>query len=484
MAFLKKGIFLPSRGIDHSRPATFLNDENGFPQNMTFDKGDIRSRYGRSLFGSAAISGGQVMGYGKLELASGSKYLLRASKTDLEKYNILTDVWDDIAVTPFTGGNDDYFDFAVVSESDLIVIANGVNNLRKWTGEGNQQALGGSPGIAKTLCYLSPYLLAGNLIEDGEANPWKVKWTNNDAPEDWSGGNAGSQILSNSGDNSGVRRLLRLNEYAAGYKENSLWLGRLDVSDAVNFECVKTGIGLYGKNSVAEGPQGIHYFMGQNDFYAWDGTSPIDIGKSIRDYVFAKSYLDKSKAARFFAVHHAAQKEIWFHVVPTGQTYCSEVWKYNYQYGIWYYDTVTTLTAGIDFTDDNAVDRVILGDSDGYSYEEDTDTWDDNSVAVSCRLDTKDFTDGFERMQRWLQIQFWAKGVGTIYVDYSIDRGTNWTSLSSATLQNTMPTAPITMYFDIIASHIRFRFRNASSEEYFYLRKFYPFYLHRADQGR
>lgn len=478
--YLRIPVLLPSMGADYSRPATLLNNENSFPQNMSFYRGDIAKRQGTSLFGNAAISGSPVMGYGKMALSTGTKYLVRVSTTGLEKYNELTDVWNSISASAFAGGANDYFDFDMATEDDLLLIVNGVNTVRKWTGSGNNQVLGGSPGIAGSVCYLTPYVILGNLIEDGVAYPWKVKWCGTGTPEVWTGGNSGSQILSD--DNSSLLKLKRLSEYAAAYKAESLWLGRKDVSDTVIFERIKTGIGLFGKNCVVD-VEGIHYFMGLNDFYAWNGSTPEPIGKNVRDEVF--STVDRTKSAKFFALHVKSQTEVWFYVVITGQTYPTVIWKYNYRLGIWYYDTCSNITAGIDYTDNNGVDRIITGGSSGYSYEIDSTTYDDNSVAVDCSVATKDFVaDKFENKKRWLQLDIWAHGSGTLSVDYSVDRGANWTSLSTATLGSTMPTTPITMWFDIVASHIRFRFRNAVSGEYFYLRKFYPYYLEREQSWR
>jgi len=477
MPLLRIPVLLPSMGMDYSRPATLIDNANCFPQNMSFSRGDITKRAGRSLFGDTAISGAPVMGYGTFYMGSGARHILRVSTNNLEKYNELTNVWDDIAVTPFSGDADDYFAFATVAESDLIAISNGVDNIRKWTGSGNQQLLGGTPPICKTMCYLSPYLILGNLIESGTPNPWKVAWCDTANPEIWTGGNSGSELLSD--ESSEIVRLKKLNEYAAAYKKDSLWLGRLDVSDVISFDCVKTGIGIVSKNAVAEA-EAVHYFMGYNDFYSWDSSGITPIGKGVRDEVF--STIDKTQLHKCFAVHAKDTTEIWFAVVTTGQTYPTQIWKYNYRYGIWYFDTIANITAGIEFEGNAFAERTILGDSSGYSYRVDPTAHNDNGVAISSYVITKDFVaDKFEYEKRWLQIDLWAYGSATLYVDYSIDRGTTWTSLSSATLEASMPIFPITLWFDVVSSHIRFRFRNAGDGEYFYLRKFFPYYLGREE---
>ena len=128
---------MPVKGIDYAVPSTFISDQSGFPKNMYYYRGEMRKRPGRTVLG-AAIEGGQIMGLGKLELNTGVKYLVRVSKTTIEKYNAVSGLWEAIAVTPYTGGDDDFFSFTTIAEDGLLIVSNGVNTLRKWTGAGNQ----------------------------------------------------------------------------------------------------------------------------------------------------------------------------------------------------------------------------------------------------------------------------------------------------------------------------------------------------------
>ena len=480
MPYLKIPVLLPSQGLDYSRPATLLNDSNCFPQNMAFYRGDIRKRDGTSQYGdSPAIPDAPVMGLGKMELSSGLRYLVRASTTGLQFYNEITNAWDDITVTPYSGTANDYFDFANDPDDNFLIIVNGVDQVRYWTGSGDNQLLGGNPGIAGTAAYLAPYVLLGNMIQDVPL-PYNVQWCDTGNPQIWTGGNSGAQALSD--EPTALLKLKKLNEFCAAYKKNSLWLGRTDVNDVFDFVCVKTGVGLISKNAVRE-VEAVHYFMGQNDFYSWDGATLSSIGSSVRDEVF--STIDKTQTNKFFAIHVQSQTEVWFFVVTLGQTFPTQVWKYNYRWNIWYFDTCANLTAGIDFQDSLA-DRVVLGDSSGFTYKVDGTTFNDNGVPVSCSVATKDFVadNKFNEQKRWLQLDIWAYGTGTLWVDYSTDRGVTWMSIDSAALASAMPTIPITMFFDVVSSHIRFRFRNSNSEETFFLRKFFPYYLYREESWR
>lgn len=509
MPFLRKGVLLPVLGIDFSKPSTFIDDRAGFPTNVRFYRNELRKRPGKTVLNEVVADSTQIMGLGKLELPS-TKYLVRASKAKLEKLNTGTNTWDSIANTNFTGGDEDFFSFATVTESQILIITNGFDSIRKWNGSGNNSALGGSPGFAKFVTYLSPYVLLAYVTESGDIKPWKVKWCDTDAPETWSGGNAGSALLSS--EPSPIRQIMKLNEFVAVYKEESLHLGRkVETSDIFVFEPIKSGIGLVAPRAVADA-EGNHYFMGLNDFYVWNGLRVDSIGKGVRDEVFSR--LNRTKQARCFALHIQELTEVWFFVIISGYDWPTEVWKFNYREGFWYQDTCDQLTAAIKWQsfssrtwDDmtgtwdqqneiwdsgtNATnwEDIVFGLSTGFCHQLNYNTTNDNGVAVNSYFITKDFTgDTLEFNKRWLKIDIWAKGPGKLYIDYSTDEGNTWTNIpkSSATAYIDMDNVytKYDLYFDVWAEKIRFRFRNAESDEVFYIRNFYPYYLPREEMWK
>jgi hypothetical protein len=506
MPLLRKGIVMPVKGIDFSLPATFISDQSGFPKNMYYYRGELRKRPGKTLVGSA-ISGGQIMGMARLELNTGIKYLVRSSKTAIEKYNTSTLVWEAISASPFTGGDDDFFSFATVTEDGLLIVSNnGIGGLRQWPGYGNTSLLGGSPPKAKFMAYLSPYLLLANVDDGVNINPWKVQWCDTGDCQKWTGGNSGAQVLGD--EPSPIMNIVKLNEFAGVYKKDSLWLGqKVSTTDVFQFSCTKTGIGLSASRAIAEA-EGIHYFMAANDFYAWNGMQPSSIGAPVREEVFGK--IDRKKIQRCFAIHVQELTEIWFFVICAGDSWPKEVWKYNYRNTFWYYDTCSELTAAIKWekilsetwhddtpgTWDEALDRwdsgdsiaaweeVVFGGSDGNTQKIDYTKADDCGSAVEGIFETKDFIgNSLELNTRWLQIDFWARGSpgAKLFVDYSTDGGSIWKNIpyssSKAYIELTESAVQYHLYFDVYAPQARFRVRNAESGEIFYVRAFYPFYL-------
>ena len=504
MPLLRKGVLIPVKGVDFSTPATFIDDRSGFPKNMRYLKNEIRKRPGKSLMGNQTGDALQVMGLGRLELSS-TKYLVRASQTKFEKFNTVTNLFESISNTPFSGNNEDFFHFTTVTEDGLLLLTNGADRIRKWSGSGNAALLGGNPPIAKYLTYLSPYVLIAHLTVSGDILPWRIDWCETNNPENWSSGNAGSALLSD--EPSPIQNIAKLNEFAAVYKSESLYLGRkVETSEVFRFELIKTGIGLASPRALAEA-EGNHYFMGANDFYVWNGVRPESIGAVLRDEVFSR--INRENIKRCFALHIQELTEVWFFVVIAGYNWPKEVWKYNYRTGYWYFDTCEELTAAIkwervntrswdDFIgtwnsaqtvwDEGTVvakwEDIVFGNSLGYCLNLNYETTNDNGVAVEGWFITKDFTgDQLEFNKRWLQLDVWARGPGKLFIDYSIDEGSNWTNIpytpSQAYIDLDGQLRKWEMFFDIIADKIRFRFRNNETGETFVLRNVYPYYLAR-----
>lgn len=509
-SLLRKGVLLPVKGVNFSVPSSFIEDGQSFAVNMRYDKGLLRKRPGKTTVGAQTPDSDQIMGYGVLEHSSGTKSLLRASKRKIQRLNGTT--WETISIISFAGGDEDFFSFANVTESNLIISTNYVNVMYKWGGSGNQVLLGGSPPKAKYLAYVTPYLLAAYTDDGVTVEPWRVAWSDTSNPEVWTGGNTGEALVTD--EPSIIQNIAKLNEFAAVYKKQSLAIGiKVDPPDIFRFETIKTGIGLASPRAFAD-VEGQHYFMGHNDFHVWNGIRVESIGNAVREHVFSR--INRSKINRCFAIHVQEQTEVWFFILTSSDTWPTEVWKYNYRLGFWSFDTCDNITAGIKWenttslTWDNLVgtwdqqqvswdgfasstswEEIMFGRSNGLSQKVDYTITDDAGVAVEGKFESKDFTAGiegqpvFEFGARWLKLDLWAKGPGKLYVDYSDDFGSTWTNIpwqaSQAYVDLTGVMTKYEWYFDIWTEHIRFRMRNAESNETFYLEKFYPYYLNREE---
>jgi hypothetical protein len=503
MALLKKGVALPVVGIDFSKPATFIDDRGGFPNNVRYFRSELSKRPGKTAYGSAMADGIRSMGILDLNTV---KYLLRVSNTNVEKFLTGNNTWEDITGTPFTGGVANLFFLTNVVENALLVITNGYDKIRKWTGSGDTTLLGGNPPRAKYMTYQTPYLILAYTDDGVAVQPWNVSWCDTGNPEEWVSGNSGSQLLSS--EPSIIMNIINQGPFVIVYKEQSIWLGtQVGPPDIWLFTCQATGIGLASPKAVVDA-ESVHYFMGFNDFFTFSyGATPTSIGGPVRDQVFSR--IDRDKMDQNFAIHVQNLNEIWFFVTVSGQEFPTEVYKYNYRLGYWYQDscldtTASTVWKRVTTTDwDNfpgvwdaallnwdatsqtkGFEEVVFGDAVGNTMYLDYNTTNDLGITQSSSFATKDFTgDDMMSLKRWVQIDTWAKGPGTLYVDYSIDEGLTWVNIphtsTSASIPLTFEYGTHRCYFDVVSDKIRFRYRNSENNEIFYIRNFCPYYIMR-----
>lgn len=506
MPLLRKPVLLPIVGLDYMNPSTMINDRGGFPKNMRLYRNYLKKREGKSAFGETEISGGQIMHLCQYELESLVVRAIRFSKTRAQKYNATTGVWDDITGTPFTGGDSDFFS-TCVAENKLI-IANYIDATRTYNDSGNTAnlaAVDGEVPKAKFIEYNEAgYLIAAFVNVAGVSYPTKVMWSDIGNIAKWGSGNYGASLLRHNP--TPIRGLRNLNEYTVAYKKDGIYLGRpVDTTDIIKWDLVHTGVGLLASRALVD-HRGKHYFMGLDDFYSFTGDRPESIAdQTIQRECFSR--IDEDKSDRNFALVMTEYDEVWFFVVVSGNSWPTEIWKYNYRTGFWYYDTCSELTAAMIYyqqasvavddlvgTIDQQMFRIddkllttnfpfgIVGNSDGFTYKLDAFLSNDVGVAIDAEWASMDFAaDKFEEYKRWLQLDFEAKG-HSLKVYYSTDFGKTYTLIKNQTLTNEWATYRI--YFDKVAQYIRFKFRNDSSGETFYLRHFYPYYLSREEVNK
>lgn len=495
---------MPVKGINLAVPATYLPEEHAFPENMRYWRGQMEKRFGMSKFGDVSIGAQKILHLATFETSTNVINLLRHTRYNIEKYNTSTSVYNDITGTDMSGDETDFFSSTTITEDDIYIFTNYIDNIRKWTTTGNTQDLGGDPPKAKFVEYVTPYLLIANLEESGTAIPTKLRWSGTSDPEQWTGGNSGSQLLTH--ESSPIRGMKKMGDFVFIYKEKSIYRGR-KVSTTAIFDVppYDFGKGLLAPRALAEA-NGVHYYMGLNDFYVNDGIRTTSIGSSIREFLFNR--INRELAETFFAIHASQQKEIWFFITTSGNSWPNEIWKYKYDLGFWYSDTVSNILTGTEYkvvsslTWDDSVGtwdsqvvawddvsgqadapQIIMGDTNGLTYNQDPRNYNDNVTPFTGKLESKDYTGlppqgsgkiGIEEDQRWMQLDLWASG-SAVKVYYSKDGGDNWTYIKAVTLTSSVK--KYTCYFDIVSDKIRFKFENGENQGNFILRSFIPYYL-------
>lgn len=489
------------KGLDFSIPSVYLGQGKNFPQNFQLYRGEMKKRDGRTVLGGVMLGGQKVLHLGVLELSSGTQRLIRHSKQNVERWNAGAGQWEDI--TPFPGGDLtgtelDFFQSCVVTESDLYLFTQRKDAIKKYGDSGKFASLGGSPPKAGAIEYLSPYVLIGDILDGASELRSKVAWCDTGQPEVWSGGNSGSVLLAD--EPSFIKRIKKLLEYAFVYKEKSVYRGR-QVGGSSIFDFggpFYEGKGIASRRAIA-GNGSSDFYMGLFDFHENNGVRIFDIGAPVREYIFNR--LNRARIETCFALHVELYKEVWFFVTPVGFDWPSEVWKYNYERGFWYYDTVQNCITAANYKQTtsltwntykkkwseavgtwNTVGGLsdapfqVFGYKDGFIDRVDPSVSLDREAAFTAKIESKDYTGlvhrGIEYDSRWQQFDVWARGRGKIRLSYSTDYGSTWVSVGDLELPDT--TEKLSFWFDVVAAHIRFRVEILDIGQ---IRSWTPYYL-------
>lgn len=504
MSPIKLNVPLPSKGLVVDRPGEFVDSRSAVNiKNMEFNRAIIRKRIGSSAMGSSL--GERVLRLFELQVGDTTR-LFRIGLTKVEVFNKSTLVWSSVTTTPLTGTAAEIISYAFPTLAGVTIACytNAIDAIRKCSVSGNDAPLGGSPPKAKFMRAFGPYLVLAYVIDGGDNRFSRVQWSDTGNPESWaagSGSNAGSQDLLEDPDD--ITGLGIFGNFLTVHKAGSIYLGQLvTTSDVFRFDRKATGVGAVAEATIQNIPSGEQIFLAADGIHLFNGINAPLINSPVQDELREEMnplYLYKAQS-----IFVAELDEYWV-CVPTGDdTEPQTVYKYNWRTQQIYKDLRANLTAfGIFLntqqdtwndhveTWDSNTQRwnsiinqslnplVIMGDSSGNTMKRTSNSNDDAGVAVEGIWDTKDFTaedagiPDIDRLMRWTGLELWAKG-NSVSVYYSVDGGTTWTLAETLTLTSEYPDddAPLNVYFDVVKSRLRLRFKNNTSGESFTVKKY------------
>lgn len=368
------------------------------------------------------------------------------------------------------------------------IYSNGVDSIKKWTGDGSLADLGGSPPLAKYVLGFKAYLLLLYTTEGGNPYPQRVRWPDTGDHEDWTGGNASYQDLP--GTDWIMGGAIFKGDYAVVLKRNSIWLGYLTGdSDIFRFEPKSSQFGCVSARTIKNIP-GYIVFLGADNVYAFDGIDPIPIGSRIqRDLI---GTMNPAEQARAHATLIGERNEYWLFVPRAHETYPNIAWCYNWKLDAWTYlefadylaaagqytlsdtqaaITIDELTGTIDEQLWRPDDRLIgasvpvylLGDSSGYVYRHDEMEVNDDGAAIDAYWETKDYhSPDPARRIRAHQLDVRCR-TSDLTVSRSVDGGLHWNAVGTANAAADFTVDHLWMRTD--ADRLRLRFKNNATGE-------------------
>jgi hypothetical protein len=280
---------------------------------------------------------------------------------------------------PYTGTVNNRWNGGVLS--GVLVVNNGVDIPQFWGGNPATKAanLTNWPSTlrAKVMRPFRNFLFALNLVDNGAARPYAVRWSHpadpGTLPVSWNIADAtkdaGELDLADTSDV--IVDAVPLGERLIVYKENSIWAMDYVGSPYIwSSKRIIDGVGAIAQDCVVSYPGG-HAVLTQGDVVNFDGaTAPSIADGRVRRWLFDN--LNADTYQRSFAVANHRRNEAWFCVPRTGSDWPDTALIYNWKDGTWGIRDIQQASAGASGT--------IVYDL-GNSWSSDADPWDADDTA-------------------------------------------------------------------------------------------------------
>lgn len=237
--------------------------------------------------------------------------------TTTKLYELASGSWTDVSGSAYTGGADTRWMFAQFG--DTTVAANRADTIQS-SSSGAFASIGTAPK-AEIVFAVGTQVMALNTNDGAEkTDGWHccasfnvTDWTPSIATQA-----ARGQLVASPGK---ITAGARLGEYAIAYKQKSLYIGQY-VGGAGVWDWIPViGVGCIGKEAVCE-VDGLHFFVGEDNFWLFDGTRPTPMGDVVRQWFFDRvnaGYLYRTKC-----IYERQKRRVWVFYPGNGSTVCNE----------------------------------------------------------------------------------------------------------------------------------------------------------------
>lgn len=214
--------------------------------------------------------------------------------TSSKLYELSAGSWVDQTRTvggDYTGGADTRWSFTQFGNATLA--ANRTDTIQRSASSGAFADISGAPK-AQVIFSVGSFVMALN-VNDGAEKPdgWHccAAFDDTDWTESITTQAASGRLVSTPG---ALTAGARLGEYAVAYKSRSIFLGQYVGPPSVwDWTPVAGGeAGCVGKDAICD-IGGVHFFVGDDNFWLFDGTRPVPIG----DDVVRQWFVDNSNPA-------------------------------------------------------------------------------------------------------------------------------------------------------------------------------------------
>jgi hypothetical protein len=275
----------------------------------------------------------------------GTTRLLAGVKTKL--YEAGASTWTDVSrAASYTTAGTGAWRFAV--QGNVAFAANGADTLQASVSSGAFSCVAGAP-VANIVETVGKFVFAIGT----SANAHGVQWCALGDYTSWSASiatQAGSDTLTvTPGGNTAGRRF---GNTIIVYKKNSMYLGvYVGPPNVWEFSLIPGQAGAMSQEVVVnigtpENP--IHLFMGEDDFYRYDGSKPVRIGSNrIKRQVFSELVQSRYYACK--ALHVPKEAQVYFYYPIVDSVLPGRAVVYNYLTDQWGQDVYRQIEATTDY---------------------------------------------------------------------------------------------------------------------------------------
>lgn len=214
-----------------------------------------------------------------------TRRLIATTQTNI--YELASGVWTDVGRgTAYTTGLEGRW--SITQFGDATLMANRADVIQRSTGAAFSD-ISGAPK-AEIVFSVGAFVMALN-VNDGLDKPdgWHCSAAFNDT--DWTEStatqSASGRLVATAGS---ITAGGRLGEYAVAYKNRSIYLGQY-VGSPIVWDWIQVPggtAGCVGKDAWCD-VNGTHFFVGEDNFWLFDGTRPIPLGDGAVRYWFLEN---------------------------------------------------------------------------------------------------------------------------------------------------------------------------------------------------
>ena len=394
-------------GLNQSADDSLLSvNQSRDAQNVDVSSGTLKTISGYSKYISTAAPAGitRLMKFYKNNTSTGAvtSYLLAATATAI--YYWTGSAWTALA-TGLTSGDWDYLNYQI-SSTDVIIMGNGADVMKKWDGT-TFSNLGGTPPVAKSISLHAERLWATGV----KAYPNTVYYSDDLNPENWTGGeDAAGEVYLPTWDGGVCIGVSNIFSDLVIFKTNNIFRVVGTYPSVYEVKQVYSSVGAIAEKTIVSGNDRA-FFLSKDGLYYYDGVSAYPLlGDMAKDVVINPAY-----AKNAVSIIH---KNVLYCAFPEGSsTVNNAVFVYdllNKNLMIWRGLAVT------DFVEYE--DKLLFTDSTGYVY-----TMDDNATTfggtnINAYWETPwQDLDAFRVTKTADTLYFYAKGNGIMRVDVTFD---------------------------------------------------------------